>query len=83
MAFDYVSSFPFIYGNDFYDKEAGEIFFFFPNILTDGFICREYAMIILAYVGIVKSIVLIIYLLRSTSGVQNVFLFQCKFFRYF
>ena len=75
--------FPFIYGNNFYDRPVGEILFFLPNILTDGFICRDYAMIILAYVGVIYSIVLIVYLLKSASGIKNIFIVSMQMLQMF
>ena len=51
-------------GNGFYDYKASEYLKFLPGIMTEGFVFRDYCLVIAAYMGVIYSVILIFKLFK-------------------
>ncbi len=64
---------PFFVGADFYTKNVSDVWTFMPSVLADGFLFKNYAMIVVVYVGVIYSIILIFKTLSSVKGTYKKF----------
>lgn len=48
-------------GSNVYNLRASEVFYFIPSFITREFVLRDYAMVILAYIGLIYAFILIYY----------------------
>lgn len=62
---------PFVFGSNVYDLYLKDTFFFFPEFMKKDYIIRDYAMIIVIYVGVFYSIILIFHILRSSKSLKE------------
>ncbi|CAI2370650.1 unnamed protein product [Moneuplotes crassus] len=59
---------PFLVGGDFYQGKVSDSWTFMPSILSDGYLFKDYAMIVVVYVGVIYSIILVFKTLNSVKG---------------
>lgn len=62
---------PFVVGANFYEREVSEVWPFMPKIISEGYYFKDYAMLVVVYVGVIYSFILIFKTLQSTPGVDK------------
>ena len=62
---------PFMFGSGVYGLLIKDVFFFFPEFMKGDYIIRDYAMIIVIYVGVFYSIILMFYILRLSKSAKE------------
>lgn len=63
-----------VFGAEVYDLPIKEIFWFLPSFLSRDYILRDYAIVILIYIGFFYSIILIFYIMKSMKSVKVTFI---------
>jgi len=61
----------FYYGGGVFDWKVSETWTFMPGILADGFVFRDYVMVIVTYCGVFYSMVLLWKLYMQIEGLKN------------
>lgn len=59
---------PFFYGGNVYDRPVREILWFLPDFLTRDFICKQWAMVLIIYVGVIYCGILAYYTIVAAKG---------------
>lgn len=62
---------PFIFGPEVYDLKAKDAFPFLPGFISREFILRDYAMVLVVYVGCIYSFILVFNVFKSVKDLKT------------
>ena len=74
---------PFVFGSGVYDIPIRDLLPFLPEFLIKDYICRDYAMIIVIYVGVLYSIILMYYILKAMKSPMQLIISSLQMAQHF